>query len=183
MIKKLNLGCGFNKIPGYVNIDGERACKPDLVLDIVKKPLPFKKETISEVLFFHCIEHIRKEYHGKVLNEVYRVLKSGGNLIISYPNFWECAWRWKENIAGKRSFWEATLFGRQLYPGDYHVCAMDPGELTELLYQCGFYKISSRAEPDEVFNTITIATKGNKVPLSYEEAIARDMKNMVVRRS
>ena len=31
---KLNLGCGRNKFPGYINIDIEEAVQPDLVWDV-----------------------------------------------------------------------------------------------------------------------------------------------------
>ena len=34
---KLNLGCGSNKLEGYINIDGEASCKPDLVLNLYEK--------------------------------------------------------------------------------------------------------------------------------------------------
>src|SRR5215475_13666801 len=151
---KLNVGCGSNKIKGYINIDSLKQNKPDLVLDIVRDQFPYKKESVSEILFFHCIEHIQKKYHRKILLEFNRILKLDGKLLISFPEFWYCAKLWKENANGMREFWEATLYGRQLYPGDFHVCAMSTDELTELLYQCGFGDVESFQEPDEVFNTV-----------------------------
>lgn len=179
---KLNLGCGDNKIPGYINIDGERKVKPDVVLDFRLKPLPYKDNSAEEVLLFHCIEHIQKLLHHKVLLEVQRVLKPDGLFYISYPDFWECAQRWKNNTGGQRRFWEATLYGRQLYKGDYHVCAMDRDELTALLYECGFKNVMNFPEPGQEFNTVTIAMKDKKGPVpTYETIAGQDTKNMVVK--
>lgn len=180
---KLNLGCGSNKIKGFINIDTEPDCKPDLVLDIINKSLPYKDDTVDEILFFHCIEHIRKPLHRRVLMEMNRVLKPDADLYISYPNFWECAKRWKSNANGQRTFWEATLYGRQLYPADYHVCAIDPDELILLLYECGFKNAISYPEPKESYNTVTTALKNAKGPVpTYETVVARDMQNMRVQR-
>lgn len=178
---KLNLGCGDTKISGYINIDAEKTCKPDLVLDLKRQNLPYKKDTVDEVIMFHTIEHIEKRLHGRVLTEIARVLKPTARLYLSYPNFWECAKRWCEAVGDKRTWWEATLYGRQLYKGDYHVCIMEPDELTNLLYECGFKGMVSYPEQNEPFNSVTIAVKDPVSRISYETAIAQDMQSMVVR--
>jgi len=177
---KLNLGCGSTKIKGYINIDVEKSCKPDLVFDFTRKNLPYKIESVDEILFFHCIEHIRKKYHRKILLDCARVLKLGGKIYISYPNFWECAQRWHENTGGLKDFWEATLYGRQLYESDFHVCAMNPDELTNLLYECGFRDIVSKPESEEIYNTITTGVKSKPPSPSYETTVAEDFKRMKV---
>lgn len=179
---KLNLGCGSNKINGYINIDSASQCKPDLILDFRCHALPYKKNSVDEVLLFHTIEHIEKRLHPKIFLEISRVLKSGCKLYVSYPNFWECAKNWRLNINGQRKFWEATLYGRQLYKGDYHVCIMNPDELASLLYECGFKNVISFPESRQEFNTITIAEKSHNGAMpSYESTIVQDMKNMKVR--
>lgn len=178
---KLNLGSGSTKIPGYINIDREGKCKPDVILDFVKTGLPYKVNSVDEILIFHCLEHIQKEKHWKILTECSRVLKVGGKIYLSYPNFWECANHWKNNTAGLKKFWEATIYGRQLYSSDYHICIVDTDELSLLLYDCGFDEISSRPEPEETFNTITTATKYRIPNQTYEQCVANDLKRMVVR--
>ena len=177
---KLNIGCGSNKIDGYVNIDTEESCKPDLLHDLMEAPLPYEDGTVEEILFFHCIEHIRKCLHETVLNEFRRVLAPNGKLYISYPNFWECAQRWKNNTNGEKKFWEATLYGRQLYDADYHVAAMDPTELHDLLGRLGFKGMFSTPEPAEPYNTITFAKKSTDVCEAYEDLIQRDIREMVI---
>lgn len=167
----LNVGCGSNKIDGYINIDAEESCEPDLLYNMLEKPLPYENGTVDRIVFFHCIEHVRKCYHRAILEDFHRVLKVNGQLFISYPNFWECAQRWHQNVGANRRFWEATLYGRQLYETDYHVCAMNPDELGEMLNQVGFKYVVSRPEPREPFNTITFALNSDIVIPKYEDVI------------
>jgi|GEM_PF-1906114 len=39
---KLNIGCGFNKIDGYVNVDAFPDCSPDVLWDLETTPWPFE---------------------------------------------------------------------------------------------------------------------------------------------
>jgi SAM-dependent methyltransferase len=178
-VLKLNLGCGSTKLEGYVNIDVEPACQPDLVLNFVTERLPYESETVDEVVMFHTIEHIQRHLHVRILSEIHRVLKNGGQVILSYPNFWICAQYWKENYQGQRDFWHATIFGRQLYPADYHVCAMDPTELEILLRDIGFERVRSLPEKTEVYNSITtgfaIDTK------NYKDLLVEDLEGIIIR--
>lgn len=168
--KKLNIGCGNNKIPGYINIDCEPSCKPDLLHNFILSPLPFKKNTVSEIVFFHTIEHIHKMFHQRILKECWRVLKPDARLIITYPEFTVCVNNWKTNYRGKKEYWEKTIFGRQLYPSDFHVCIMHTPDFTATLTDCGFDKIQSVPELGEEWNTIITAVKGEKM-LNYEDLV------------
>lgn len=168
--RKLNLGCGSNKIEGFINIDVEPQCKPDLICNFVHEKLPFKAGTVEEVVLFHTIEHINKFWHTRILAEVWRVLKPSGSFLISYPEFLKCVKNWRTNYRGKKQFWEATIFGRQLYPSDFHVCIMHTPDFVRLLSDCGFIKITSQPESGDTFNTIVGCIKGVRVP-NYEDLI------------
>jgi hypothetical protein len=39
---RLNLGCGQEHLPGWVNVDQFPAARPDLVLDLERLPWPFR---------------------------------------------------------------------------------------------------------------------------------------------
>jgi predicted SAM-dependent methyltransferase len=178
---KLNLGCGSTKLPGYVNIDVEKDCKPDLVCNFVGEPLPYGNNTVDEIVFFHCIEHLRKNSHKLLLLELWRVLKPQGELYVSYPEFEQCFQNWKSNYKGKRDFWEATMFGRQAYPSDFHVCAMYTPDFEDLLQQCGFHNIFSCPEAGEPWNTVVNCTKG-AAAVGYEDLLKKDMKKTKFKR-
>jgi predicted SAM-dependent methyltransferase len=79
MYNKLNLGCGFRKLPCYVNIDNRPVCEPDVLRDI-RQGLPFQTGSISEVRAYDFLEHIEPAYVLYVMYEIWRVLKHGGVL-------------------------------------------------------------------------------------------------------
>ena len=152
-VVKLNLGCGANKFPGFVNIDVEPTVEPDVLLDFKRSRLPYKDEVVAEVWMCHTIEHIEKTFHQHLFSEVNRVLKPNGMFVLTFPNFKECIKNYLENKQGKRDFWEATIYGYQRHPGDYHVAAIDPLFLSTELKQYGFREMKSCPESQiEPFN-------------------------------
>lgn len=81
---KLNLGCGGNHMLGFVNIDKSRkAYHPDLILDLEKGNLPYKDNSIDEIMASHILEHIRNLI--PLMNDCYRVLKIKGIMKIYIP--------------------------------------------------------------------------------------------------
>lgn len=172
-MRRLNLGSGTTKIKNTLNVDCNIDIKPDVVLD-VSKPLPFPDETFDEIYFFHCIEHIEKFKHYFVLREIHRVLKLDGILYISYPEFSEILKHWLANTNQDRKFWEATIYGRQSYEGDYHYSAMDSLELQEQMANVGFKVLNTQKEPKQSFNTVMKVSRGAATPL-YEEVLYREV--------
>ena len=157
-MKALNLGCGRRKMPSRedfecVNLDMEPSMEPDIVADFTQQ-LPFEEGEFDEVYLFHTLEHITKQLHPFVFTVIRRVLKVEGILYLSYPEFSLICKNWLENYKGQREFWEKTIFGRQLYPSDFHVCAVDSVELTVLLEECGFREIAYKAETSLPYNMI-----------------------------
>ena len=83
--KKLNLGCGEQKKPGYVNIDWQQAVHPDVLHDLNHLPYPFADATFDAIEAFHVIEHLDRPF--AVMKELHRILKPGGLLEIRVPHF------------------------------------------------------------------------------------------------
>jgi len=81
-ITKLNLGCGQEYMPGYVNIDLNKKVKADRYLDVTKK-LPFAANSVEEIRAHHLIEDF--DNLENVLKEWHRVLKPGGVLRVWVP--------------------------------------------------------------------------------------------------
>jgi len=78
---KLNIGAGYNFIPGFVNID--ISPKADVSLDLNSDPLPFDDNSVDMVFSYHCLEHI--ENYLFILGEIHRVLKHRGRFLIGLP--------------------------------------------------------------------------------------------------
>ena len=141
---RVNIGCGEQKLSGFLNIDAEKKVKPDLVHDITKSALPIKSESVDEIFCLHNIEHIKYELWGYVFNEFYRVLKPGGILFLAYPEFEVCAKFFVENYQGQRDFWRACLYGRQLWAGDTHISPVISSEIRTKLQRYGFTKFRQK---------------------------------------
>ncbi|MFA5059794.1 MAG: methyltransferase domain-containing protein [Candidatus Omnitrophota bacterium] len=90
---KLHLGCGTNKLSGWVNIDSVKDCQPDLVHDIMR-PLPYADQTVDEILAEDLLEHFDKYMRYIVFGDWARVLKIGGTITIRVPNFKKLLFRY-----------------------------------------------------------------------------------------
>jgi predicted SAM-dependent methyltransferase len=86
---KLNLGCGFDKREGWLNVDGFAACEPDKLLDIEVTPWDLETDAFEEVLMKHVLEHVGAEFSvfAAVMRELYRVTAPGGVVEIHVPHF------------------------------------------------------------------------------------------------
>lgn len=85
---KLNIGCGYNKQPGFLSVDKFAACGPDLVCDVEKLPWSWADDSVEEVLFNHSLEHIGEDAETflGVMKELYRVCRNGAEIQINVPH-------------------------------------------------------------------------------------------------
>lgn len=85
---KLNLGCGQNKLQGYVNIDKYPTFNPDLVWDLERTPYPFDTNSVSEIAAYHVLEHIGQttDVFLAIIKEIHRIMAPGGAMEIKVPH-------------------------------------------------------------------------------------------------
>lgn len=83
-ISKLNLGCGHDIRPGYLNLDNAPLDGVDVVHDLTVLPLPFSDNEFEEILCKDVLEHLE---YMPLMAELYRVLTPGGILHIQVPHF------------------------------------------------------------------------------------------------
>jgi SAM-dependent methyltransferase len=84
-MKKLNLGCGTDIRPGWVNLDIAALNGVDVVHDVNKTPYPFPDDTFDEIVAQDILEHVSDL--GAVMMELHRILKPGGHVKIQVPHF------------------------------------------------------------------------------------------------
>lgn len=82
---KLNLGCGTDIRPGYINVDAIKGRGVDVVCDITQK-LPFENNSIEEIVAQDILEHLTREQLIFTLGEISRVLNISGKLFVRVPN-------------------------------------------------------------------------------------------------
>ncbi|HEV7393411.1 MAG TPA: methyltransferase domain-containing protein, partial [Burkholderiales bacterium] len=85
---KLNLGCGYNKLEGYINVDSQPACAPDKVVDLEHFPWPFPDNSVDKIMMTHVLEHLgadKQTFFG-IIKELYRVCKPAATVHIIVPH-------------------------------------------------------------------------------------------------
>ena len=85
---KLNLGCGFRKLDGWVNVDSAPACQPDQVVDLELMPWPWATSSVEEVLMVHVLEHLgaTSVAYLNIFCELFRICRPGARLTVIVPH-------------------------------------------------------------------------------------------------
>lgn len=135
---KLHLGCGKRFIPGFVHIDVVPFKHIDHVSSIDNLSF-IENESVDIIYNCHVLEHFKRKSVLSVLSEWFRVLKPGGILRVSVPDFRALAEVYLEHkdidlIIG-------PLFGRQDYLYNIHYNTFDFESLSSLLKTAGFDRV------------------------------------------
>jgi predicted SAM-dependent methyltransferase len=85
-LMQVNLGCGTRYLDGWVNVDGNKSVKSDILCDM-SEGLPFDNDSVDRVLLSHVIEHIPHHKVWEFFDELYRVCKDGAVVEIFVPHF------------------------------------------------------------------------------------------------
>ena len=177
---KINLGCASRLLDGYLNIDMDSVDEikkryPNLVIndsnpflqcDVLN--LPFEDSSVDEVRADAIIEHMSFLEEPKFFYEATRVLKPGGTLNISVPDFEHMVREWlnaednwkdffrnddeaiaQEHWFGQYSYsyksrWgyiTAGIFGPQNGEGQYHKNAYTQAKLIAIYKKLGYDNI------------------------------------------
>ena len=149
----MHLGCGSKFIPGFIHIDLGGYDHIDHNRDIRDLGI-FANETVDLIYCCHALEYFDRYEVITVLTEWYRVLKKGGILRLSVPDFEAIV-----NIYLKYGDLDhqgilGPLYGKWQNSNDietmYHKTAYDFTSLTKVLKNIGFNTVKRY----EIYNTI-----------------------------
>lgn len=89
--KKLNLGCGFKKFKGHVNVDRSELVKPDQVVDLNVTPWPWQDNEFSHIVAKDILEHLgdNERHFLDIIKEMYRISDNQAIWEIQVPH-WRC---------------------------------------------------------------------------------------------
>lgn len=134
---QLNLGCGFKRVDGWVNIDriGSAA---DIYWNL-RHPLPLADGSVDAIFHEHLIEHLPFGVGLGFIRECHRLLRPGGVLRISVPDAGRQMRRYAEKDPDLLEHAPTRLLGAQpLLTGFGHVSMWDVETLTLFLQRGGF---------------------------------------------
>ncbi len=145
----LDIGCGRGEIVKICNNNGAHAIGMDYSQEAVQiasqggnkyviraeaTRLPFASESFDKVLLMEVIEHLDSDDGGACLQEIWRVLKRGGYLVLTTPNSWNIIMLFGVrllNMVGIRIKWMSR-------EDPYHINVLNPIKLWRLLKQHNF---------------------------------------------
>ena len=108
---KLNIGCGYDYLKGYCNIDSSRASLADRLMQA--HSLAFDSCSAEEIVAKQLIEHLGYFKGIYFLSECFRVLKPGGVLRLETPHFEQSIERFLKGSRNGRESVIIWLYGAE----------------------------------------------------------------------
>ena len=143
----LHLGCGTTNSPEFINIDARPLAHVHIATSDMTSLDDFDNGTVDLVYMCHILEHIKEGDLESVLMEMKRVLKEGGILRISVPDFDKLIEVYKASGKDVNTI-SKQLMGGQDHEYNIHYSVFNHQRLSELLREVGFSKVVSW-DPDD----------------------------------
>ena len=124
---RINIGCGPDPLPGYVNIDLFEPA--DQVGDF--RQMSF--QNADHIEMSHVLEHLSWREVSTALRIVISWLRPAGTIRIEVPDMTELC-RMGTGVVT----WELGLFGAQIHDGEYHKGGFSVESLTNHVARAGF---------------------------------------------
>ena len=133
----LHIGCGKINSPEFINIDAQPYAHVHVVTDDISRLPGFADATADLVYMCHVLEHMRAPQVEAILREMKRILKVGGTLRLSVPDFDRLLAVYKAASEDLDAI-HTQLMGGQDSPYNVHYCAFNRRSLSERLRKVGF---------------------------------------------
>jgi ubiquinone/menaquinone biosynthesis C-methylase UbiE len=85
---KLNLGCGYDILDGYINVDKFPVNSSVINHDLESLPYPWEDNSVTEIVMRHVLEHLGQQpaQYIAILKELYRVCQNEALIRITVPH-------------------------------------------------------------------------------------------------
>lgn len=137
--RRLNYGCGYDKREGYLNVDMDPGCQPDLLIvgnDLSALP----RGWFEEIVAIDVLEHIPRRETPHILLEWADLLADGGRLHIQTSSIDGVARQLAKDPSFQSQYgWTHCLFGTQAQIGDFHLTGFTHNTLAVHLLAAGFH--------------------------------------------
>jgi predicted SAM-dependent methyltransferase len=180
----LNLGCGPNNVPGYVNADfysfrkiiGRNASRLEWYLDL-RYPLQCRSDTFDGVFSEHTIEHLYPAEVAALLKELYRCMKNGAVIRLTVPDVGMYVKFYRGELGGevgegfRRRFATGCQAIRNMAQNYFHRSVWDFDELSGSLAAAGFRNISRMEFGVGAMSGLLLDRKDRAWETMYVEAV------------
>ena len=178
----LNLGCGPNIAPGFINLDYTWRPGLDLCWDLANG-LPLPDGYIEGIYTEHCFEHLPLDLCKRTIAEAFRVLKPGGTFRVVVPDgglYLDLYQRSKAEPvdfpyveAGKFAAGSVTpmMAVNEMFRGHGHLFAYDFATMGKLLADAGFVSIERKTFRQGRLASLLIDSQHRERESLYVEAL------------
>ncbi len=177
-LKKLNVGCGKNILPGFVNLDKTAGDGVDVVFDLEtclqRKPfmmvdvdgmsakesttekfsmqLPFADDTFDRIVCSHTMEHIHNFL--PVMEELWRVAKPNARAVFITP-YGGCDIAFEDPTHVRQFFGKSWLYASQVAYNAADYSYRGDWDCARLIFTCAPNIFPPDTEPQEMMGAIT----------------------------
>lgn len=138
----LHIGCGDIDAPGYINLDARPQPHVHIVTNNLFR-LAMVPDGVADLVYMsHVLEHVSHRDVAATLSEMRRILKPGGVLRLSVPDFDKLTEIYFANNRDITSI-EGALMGGQDYTFNFHHAAFNDQHIRRLLLRSGFREARS----------------------------------------
>lgn len=136
----IHFGCGDIDDGRFINVDARALPHVHIVS---KSPFlrPFPDGSADSIYCCHAFEHLSYRIQRTVLTRWRQVLKPGGILMLSVPDFDKLVHKYLASGRDPLSI-QGQLMGGQEYVGNFHCAIFTRTQLIDLLYECGFVQVA-----------------------------------------
>ncbi|MFT5692812.1 MAG: putative SAM-dependent methyltransferase [Oceanicoccus sp.] len=170
VLLKLNLGCGYDKRDGFINIDMDETPEPDILSDVSHLHM-IATGSCEHILANDILEHLNRHKIPNTLKEWNRVLSISGTLEMTVPSLVDAVAMLAEKGEDDINFQKTMLqniFGTQHYPGDFHHYSFTEQILRSLFSETGFTVQSLTVKDGWLFHVVAEKFEHQPIDAIYE---------------
>jgi len=133
---RINCGSGQRRFEGHGWINADCVSREGQVPDVVMnalEPWPWEDGSADMVCFHHVAEHFGCGESAPAIAEAWRVLRTGGSLLIFVPDMRKLAQRWLTRQLTDQIYMTCVYGAYMGEPGDRHAWGFTYESLSEFL--------------------------------------------------
>lgn len=137
----VHLGCGEIDKPGWVNVDARSFPHVHVVTQRPDRLSLFPDGSVDLVYLSHVLEHLPRARIGSALSEFFRILRPGGTVRVSVPDFDLLVEMYQSSGRNVMAITQ-PLMGGQRSEWDFHYTVFNRPHLQGLLEGAGFEDVA-----------------------------------------